>query len=192
MGRHPKKIEGNGSPITYMWEVHREIARLQVAGMRPVQISEKLGYSQSWLSTIMCSPIYQKYLKQLSERAEDKAVDIKKRIEEGAETGVMELLKVLKGEGEYKGTTSAALKVKVAQDFLDRNGNAKITKVESNNTVTVLNEDRIAALKANREKMLQNLAIDPATEGSLPEQSLQLTSNNSQQPKVVLEAEVVL
>lgn len=160
MGRIPRKIEGNGSPIQHLWEFHKEIARLQVSGLRPVAISEKLKVTQSWLSTIMCSPVYKKYLASLSERADDNAIDIKKRIQEGAETGVLELLKVLKGEGNYapgSGTVSSALRVKVAQDFLDRNGNAKITKVESNNTVTVLDTVRIQELKERRMALLQNL-----------------------------------
>lgn len=159
MGRVPRKLEGNGSPITYLWEVHKEIARLQVTGMRPVEISKRLGYSQAWLSTIMCSPIYKDYLSKLSDRADDGAIDIKKRIEEGAETGVMELLKVLKGEGAYKDNVPTTLKVKVAQDFLDRNGNAKITKVDTTSTINVLTGDRIAELKARREALLCNLAL---------------------------------
>ncbi len=167
MGRIPKKIDGNGAPVQHLWEVHREIARLAVSGMRPVEIAKRLGYTQAWLSTIMCSPVFKKYMASLSERADDNAIDIKKRIQEGAETGVQELLKVLKGEGEYKGSVSTAIKVKVAQDFLDRNGNAKITKVENNDTLTILNANRIEELKASRAKLLQH--IMPVVEGQLVE-----------------------
>jgi hypothetical protein len=161
VGRIPCKIEGNGSPVSHLWEVHKEIARLQVSGMRPVEISRRLGYTQSWLSTIMCSPVYVDYLSKLSGRADDSAIDIKKRIEEGAETGVMELLRVLKGEGEYKGSVSTAIKVKVAQDFLDRNGQGKITKVEQTSTVTVLDAARIEELKQKRSTLLSNLYQAP-------------------------------
>jgi hypothetical protein len=159
MGRIPRKIEGNGSPVSHLWEVHKEIARLQVSGIRPVEISRRLGYTQSWLSTVMCSPVYINYLGKLSGRADDSAIDIKKRIEEGAETGVMELLRVLKGEGAYgvPGVVSTTLKVKVAQDFLDRNGQGKITKVEQTSTVTVLDEARIEELKQKRASLLSNI-----------------------------------
>lgn len=157
MGRIPRKLAGNGSPVQHLWEVHKEIARLQVSGMRPVDISKKLGYTQAWLSTIMCSPVYVAYIGKLSGRADDQAIDIKKKINEGAEHGVLELLKVLKGEGEYKGSVSTTLKVKVAQDFLDRNGQGKINKVEQTSTVTVLDEARIQELKENRSRLLQNL-----------------------------------
>jgi hypothetical protein len=157
MGRIPRKIEGNGSPVNHLWEVHKEIARLQVSGLRPVEISKRLGYTQAWLSTIMCSPIYVSYLSKLSNRADDSAIDIKKRIQEGAETGVMELLKVLKGDGIYKDSVPTSLKVKVAQDFLDRNGQGKINKVEQHSTITVLDESKIEELKNRRAAMLRNL-----------------------------------
>ena len=158
MGRIPRKLEGNGSPVQHLWEVHKEIARLAVSGMRPVEISKRLGYTQAWLSTVMCSPVFKKYMASLSERADDNAIDIKKRIQEGAETGVCELLKVLKGEGEYKGTISPALKVKVAQDFLDREGHGKISTVKQEATLTVLNSERIEEIKANRARLLANLS----------------------------------
>jgi hypothetical protein len=157
MGRIPTKLNGNGSPIRHMWEVHREIARLQVSGMRPTEISLRLGYTRSWLSTVMNSPVYKRALESLSERADDNAVDIKKRIQEGAETGVVELLRVLKGEGEYKGSVSTSLKVKVAQDFLDREGHGKISTIKQDTTVTVLNATRIEEIKANRQRLLANL-----------------------------------
>ena len=144
--------------MQHLWEVHKEIARLQVGGMRPVEISRRLGYTQAWLSTIMCSPVYVAYLKRLSERADDQSIDIKRKIQEGAETGVCELLKVLKGEAEYKGTVPTSLKVKVAMDFLDREGHGKITKVEQHSTVTVLDAVRIEELKARRSELLRNLA----------------------------------
>lgn len=158
MGRIPRKIEGNGSPVQHLWEVHKEIARLAVSGVRPVEIARRLGYTQAWLSTVMCSPVFKKYMDSLSTRADDSAIDIKRRIQEGAETGVLELLKVLKGEGEYKGAVPVSLKVKVAQDFLDREGHGKVTKVQQDTTVTVLDAARIEELKEKRLKLLSNLS----------------------------------
>ncbi len=173
MGRIPKKEGGNGSPVRHLWEFHKEIARLQVGGMKPVEIAKRLSITQSWLSTIMNSPVYASYLGTLSARADIDAVDIRKKINEGAETGVLELLKVLKGEGDYKHSVTPTLKVKVAQDFLDRNGQGKVSRVEQTSTITVLNEDRIAELKARRASLLHNLSIPvdieckPVDEGQL-------------------------
>lgn len=163
MGRVPTKIEGNGSPISHLWEVHKEIARLQVSGLRPVEISRRLNYTQSWLSTIMCSPVYIAYLAKLSARKDDAALDIASQIKEGAVVGVSELLKILKGtkpsapgEQDCSGAP-LSLRVKIAQDFLDREGHAKITKVKNETSVTVLNGERIENLKARRSELLRNL-----------------------------------
>lgn len=184
MGRIPTKIGGNGKPISHLWEVHKEIARLQVSGMRPMDICKKLHYSPSWLSTIQNSPVYQKYLSTLSARADNEAIDIKKRITEGAELGVVELVKMVKGDGDYKASVPVSLKAKIAQDFLDRDGYGKIQKVQSTGTMVILNADKIAELKANRERLLKNLH-DPVTQ--LPEQSV----SNGVGPSPILDAEIV-
>lgn len=158
MGRIPRKIEGNGSPVKHLWEVHREIARLQVGGMRPVEIARKLGYTQAWLSTIMCSPVYKEYLATLSTRRDDSAVDVRSSISEGAKLGVAELLKALKGEGEYKEKLAVSNKIKIAQDFLDRDGFGKISKVQTTSDVNIIDRTRIEAIKEKREMLMKNLS----------------------------------
>ena len=157
MGRIPRKLEGNGSPVQHLWEVHKEIARLQVAGMRNMDIARKLGYTQAWLSTITCSPVYTKYLASLSHRADEQSIDIRAKINEGAEIGVSTLLSVLKGESEYRGNVPVGLKVKIAQDFLDRNGQAKITKVQTDSSLTIFDACKIEEMKQNRARLLHNL-----------------------------------
>lgn len=156
--RVPSGNLGGAKPVSYLWERHREIARLLVAGERPVDICKRLGYTQSWLSTVMNSPVFKEYLAKLSERKDDQAIDIRKQIEEGAQVGVSALLKILKEEDEYKDRVSVQQKIKIAQDFLDREGHGKITKVVNDTTVKVLTEDRIQSLKERRQAMLANLA----------------------------------
>ena len=160
--RVPSGQLNSAKPVTYLWERHKEVARLLISGMRPVDISKKLGYTQAWLSTMMNSPVFKEYVNKLSERKDDGAIDIRKQIEEGAQVGVSELLKILKGEDEYREGVSVTQKIKVAQDFLDREGHAKITKVQTHSTVTVLSEDRIEALKSRRAALLSNLDVSPA------------------------------
>jgi len=156
--RVPSGNLGGAKPVSYLWERHREIARLLVSGERPVDICRRLGYTQSWLSTVMNSPVFKEYLSKLSERKDDQAIDIRKQIEEGAQVGVSALLKILKEEDEYKDRVSVQQKIKIAQDFLDREGHGKITKVVNDTTVKVLTEDRIQSLKERRQAMLANLA----------------------------------
>lgn len=155
--RVPSGSLNSAKPVTYLWERHKEVARLLVSGMRPVDISKKLGYTQAWLSTMMNSPVFKDYLSKLSERKDEGAVDIRKQIEEGAQIGVAELLKILQGKDEYREGVSVSQKIKVAQDFLDREGHGKITKVQTQSTLTVLTEDRIQTLKDRRSALLSNL-----------------------------------
>jgi len=158
MGRIPALKGGNGSPIQHLWEVHKEIARLDIAGVRPFEICSRLGYTASWLSTIMNSPVYRKYRDGLSVRKTDKAIDIQSQIHEGAEIGVSELLKALRGvDPEYSGKVTVQAKIKLAQDFLDRDGHGKVTKVERRDTVTFLDAERIQLLKDKRSLLLANL-----------------------------------
>jgi hypothetical protein len=159
--RVPSGQLNSAKPVTYLWERHKEVARLLVAGERPIDICRRLGYTPAWLSTMMHSPVFKEYLNKLSEKKDENALDIRGQIEEGARVGVAELLRILKGEDEYKEGVSVTQKIKVAQDFLDREGHVKVTKVQNNTTVTVLNEDRIEQLKARRAALLSNLDVSP-------------------------------
>lgn len=159
--RVPSGSLNSAKPVTYLWERHKEVARLLISGMRPVDIARKLGYTQAWLSTMMNSPVFKDYVNKLSERKDEGAIDIRAQIAEGAQVGVSELLKILKGEDIYAEGVSVQQRIKVAQDFLDRDGHAKITKVQTQSVVTVLNEDRIEQLKARRASLLSNLDVAP-------------------------------
>jgi hypothetical protein len=157
--RVPSGALNSAKPVTFLWERHKEVARLLIAGERPIDISKRLGYTQAWLSTMMSSPVFKDYLKRLSEKKDTEALDIRKQIEEGAQVGVSELLKILKGEDQYAEGVSVNQRIKVAQDFLDREGHGKVTKVQNQTTVTVLSEDRIEALKDRRKALLSNLSV---------------------------------
>lgn len=159
--RVPSGSLNSAKGVSHLWERHKEIARYLVAGERPIDICKRLGYTASWLSTIMNSPVFKDYLDKLSKEKDSEAIDIRKQIEEGAQFGVSELLKILKGEDEYQNGVSVQQKIKVAQDFLDREGHGKVTKVEHKATVSILSEDRIKALQERRQSLLANLSEDP-------------------------------
>lgn len=158
--RVPSGVLNSAKPVTFLWERHKEVARLLISGLRPVDIAKKLGYTQAWLSTMMNSPVFKDYVSKLSANKDEKALDIRSQIAEGASVGVAELLKVLKGEGAYAEGVPTSTKIKVAQDFLDRDGYGKVTKVQNHTTLTVLSEDRIQALKERRAALLSNISYN--------------------------------
>jgi len=155
--RVPSGKLNSAKPVTYLWERHKEVARLLVSGMRPIDISRRLGYTPAWLSTMMNSPVFKNYLGQLSSGKDERALDIRSQIKEGALFGAAELLKIIKGEGEYKDGVTTSLKVKIAQDFLDREGHGKVTKVQQHTSITVLDGNKLEELKARRAALLSNL-----------------------------------
>jgi hypothetical protein len=125
--------------------------------MRPIDIAKRLKYTPAWLSTMMNSPVFKSHLAELSANKNEKALDIRSQIKEGALFGAAELLKIIKGEGEYKEGVTTSLKVKIAQDFLDREGHGKVTKVQQQTSITVLDGNKLEELKARRAALLSNL-----------------------------------
>ena len=150
--RTPTK--GPDKPVTYLWERHKEIANLVVAGHRPIDICKELGYTPTWMSIIMNSPVFKKYVASLRVRVEEGLIDVKKKLYEGSTIGVVKLLEILNDKDTQK-----SLQVKVAQDFLDRAGFPKVSKVEQNNVNIVLDTEMIERLKENRTAKLANLKV---------------------------------
>ena len=148
---------GPDKPVTYLWERHKEIARLILCGKKPIEICRDLGYTPTWMSVVMNSPVFVQYLASLRERTEEDVVDVRKRLSQGAERGVMQLLNILSDDHRDSKEASLGLKSKVAMDFLDRAGYPKVSKVDSTNTVVILDANRIAEIKANRQAKLANL-----------------------------------
>ena len=143
---------GPDKPVTYLWERHKEIARLVLCGKKPIEICRDLGYTPTWMSVVMNSPVFKTYLSKLRERTEEDVFDVRKRLTQGAEKGVLELLAILDDA-----SASPGLKAKVSMDFLDRAGFPKVTKTESTNVQITLDAARIEELKRNRAAKLVNL-----------------------------------
>lgn len=144
-------------PLTYMWERHKEIARLVVIGMKPKEIGEKLGMLPCRLSIVMNSPVFKTYLATLSERREEAAFDMKKELMKGAEKGVKFLLDTMDLED---GSVTKGLKTKIATEFLDRSGFGRSSTVNTNNTTVVCTESFLEKLKEERKRLLGGLAIE--------------------------------
>jgi len=116
-------------PLTHLWERHNEIARRLVSGDRPIDIAHSMGMTTSRLSIIMNSPAFKMRVAELSALANKSAADVQTRINELAVDSMAILESVIrdrKAEG-----ISPALKIKVAQDVLDRAGYSAVQKTAS-------------------------------------------------------------
>jgi hypothetical protein len=141
-------------PLTYMWERHKEIARLVVAGVRPIDISEKLQMTPCRLSIIMNSPVFKEYLEELSATRNENAMDIKAELLRLTEKGLGAIENAL-GDAEV----SPMSKVKIAQDLLDRTDYGKTSTVNTNNRTTVVTASYLDELKERRKALLGGMKV---------------------------------
>lgn len=115
-------------PLTHLWERHNEIVRRVVAGDRPIDIAHQMGMTTSRMSIIMNSPAFKARVAELSALANKNASDVQGRISELAIESMTILEDAIRAKQEG---VSPALKIKVAQDVLDRAGYSAVQKTAS-------------------------------------------------------------
>lgn len=151
-------------PLLHMWERHNEISRRLVAGERPVDIANAMNISQSRISVIMASPLFQARMAELSGKADVVATDLSSRISNAAIDGMTILENVLRGTD--KEGISPTLKVKVAHDMLDRAGHGAVQKTASVSAIlTVADLEELKRRKqARREQSSGEFALASVAE----------------------------
>lgn len=125
--RRVPTMEKRSFVVSEMWERHHDIARRIALGQTNKQISEALGVTTVMVSNVRNSPVVKEKTQELVSRMDNEAVDVGKRIRELAPQALKVLEQVLTDDDD---TIPMSLKVKTAQDMLDRAGHAAIKKVE--------------------------------------------------------------
>jgi hypothetical protein len=118
-------------PLSYMWERHYEILRRLVAGDRQCDIAGSLGMTDTRLSIIVNSPIFQARLLELRERANAGAANVMGRISKLAIDSMTILenaIRAKRGEAGYDPELRTVEKIRCAQDVLDRAGYSAVQK----------------------------------------------------------------
>lgn len=160
MARRPAVVGERKYHLKHLWEKHKHLARMLVVGEKNVDIAKKLHMSQSRVSVIANSPAFKNHLGNLSERADQTSLDIKKKLEEGALAGVELLVDLLKKDPKTGSRFNPAIPVqhqmKAAMTLLDRagHGEIKLTRNENLNANTTLTRSDIEALKEKRARIL--------------------------------------
>ena len=114
-----------------MKERHHEIKRRLIAGDRAVDIARSMGMTQSWLSIVMASPVFESELLKEREIADRNATDIGARLTRLAPDAMNVLEKAVRERSE---NIPEVTRVKFAQDVLDRVGHGKPTAVTPGQT----------------------------------------------------------
>ena len=166
LGRHPYKDSGEKYEIERLQEWHKEVLRLAVLGYRPVQIAEMTGYTKEHISTLFNSAVFQEQLIILQAARDDDSISVGKRIAALAPIALERVKEVLQdpihrvetnektGQVEIKidDRIDPALKVRTAQDLLDRAGHKAIDrKISVHMTKEDIDEIKQDAIQAGIE-----------------------------------------
>ena len=65
MGRHQLENTHRKYQVTQMWDVHHEIVRLALLGMKHIEIASTLGVNPVTVSYTLRSPIVHRQLEQM-------------------------------------------------------------------------------------------------------------------------------
>ena len=111
--------------VSEMWEVHKEITRLLLLGYKNVEIAERLGVSEVMVSYTRNSKVVEDKLEIMEGARDADTVDLSREIKIKAPIALALLEDVLKGEeGTIGELASPALRVKTAENWMDRAGYA--------------------------------------------------------------------
>lgn len=126
--------------IQHLWDVHHEIVRLLVTGMKNVEIAATLGVTEAMVSYTANSPIVKRQLELLRAARDLESVDVARKIQEIALDAVEVMEKHVKSATE-------SISLKAAQDILDRAGFAPVKKISTENVHAHLTREDIDDIK---------------------------------------------
>ena len=130
---------------------HREIMRLSLQGLKPVDIATHLGLSSATIHYTLNSPLVRRRMEELQAVRDVNAIDVSKRIREIAEDAVEVL-----GDIVADKTESPALRARTSIDILDRAGFGAVKKIATGQLDSYLSKDDIEDIKraANEPKQI--------------------------------------
>lgn len=111
-----------GPTIKEMKERHFEIMRRLVAGELQTDIAHSLNMTDSWISIVIASPVFQVELAKLREVANGNAADVGARLTKLAPDAMSVLERAIRDKAV---DISIMQQVSVARDVLDRAGHGK-------------------------------------------------------------------
>ena len=157
MGRHSLESTHRRYQIEQMWDVHHEIVRMALMGMKYVEIAETLGISPVTVSYTLRSPIVMRQLEQMRAVRDFDAIDVAKEIAALAPKAVQVLGELLEAEAPN-------IRKSAADSILDRAGHAAVQRIKQDVTVTHFTPREIDDIKQRAKNV--GLLIDAEFETS--------------------------
>ena len=157
MGRHTTQNAERKYTIGQMWDIHREVMRLAVSGMKQTEIAYELGVTAAMVSYTLNSPIVKRQLDFMRAARDGEAIDVGKRISELAKQAVEVV-------GGLLNESLPNIRLAAAKDVLDRAGYAPIKRIQAEVSTTHFTSDEIASIKKRAREI--GLVIDVTPQAS--------------------------
>lgn len=163
MGRHTTQNAEPKYSIGQIWDIHREIMRLAVSGMKQSEIAYELGVTEAMVSYTLNSPIVRRQMDFMRAARDGESIDVGKRISELAQRAVEVV-------GELLDDSLPNIRLSSAKDILDRAGYSPIKRIQAEVHSTHFTSDEIASIKQRAREIGLVVDVTPrsvqATEGS--------------------------
>jgi len=141
MGRIPSP-EGRKYQIQHCWDIHHEICRLALLGMKHVEIAKTLGITPATVGNTLGSELVKKQMMILRGARDASSVDVAKKIQEMLPEALEVLETILKNEN-----ASPSVRTNIAQDLLDRGGHGAPKVIETRGFMAHLSGEDIERIK---------------------------------------------
>ena len=138
-------VPANGN----MFERHHQIARLLLLGLPQNKVAEVVGVSPTTITNLKSSPVFQHKMALLRARADDQALDVSAEFLKDAHRSY----KLLKSVRDGELSKDVPLRVRVAQDLLDRAGHSRIQKIEGRHAIAHLDGEAIEQIKRRAQEI---------------------------------------
>ena len=149
--------EGRKYQIQRLWDIHHEICRMAVLGVKPVNIAKDLGITEVTVSTCLNSEVVKQHLHVMRLARDADSIDVAKQIQELAPKAIALLGDIL--EGEHGATTGQ--RFAAANSVLDRAGFAppRVIKGEFAHAFLTVEDIEDIKRKARDEKVLAEVSM---------------------------------
>ena len=132
--------------LTDLRDRHHEIIRRIVLGQSNIEIAQALNISTQSVSNVRCDSLVMERAKELQNEANGATVDVLKRVAEILPKALENIESILDDDDCNRG-----VKLRAAQDILDRAGYAPVKRFQSENVHATLTREDIEEIK-NRAK----------------------------------------
>ncbi len=109
--------------VSKMWDIHHEIARLVLLGLKSTEIAERLGVSEAMVSYTRNSKVVEDKMEIMQGARDKECLDIMAQIKEEVPEALRVLKQIMLGDSAKLGQSpSLNLRARTAENWMDRAG----------------------------------------------------------------------